>query len=161
MGVGKTTVCQYLKYQLPRSVFLDGDWCWDADPFLVTAETRQMVLDNICHLLNNFLHCSAYENILFGWVMHEQKIIDHILSHLDLQDCTVHPISLICDADTLHSRLQKDIDAGLRSADILEISTARLPLYHHLRTIQIDTSNRTVEEIAEEICRIGKAALSD
>lgn len=161
MGSGKTTVCQHLKHQLPCSVFLDGDWCWDADPFQVTAETQRMVLDNICYLLNNFLHCSVYTNILFGWVMHEQKIIDHILSHLDLQDCTVHTISLICDANALRIRLQKDIDAGLRSADILERSTARLPLYHHLRTIQINTSHKTVEEIAEEIYRIGKTTLSD
>ena len=29
MGVGKTTVCQLLKHDLPNSVFLDGDWCWD------------------------------------------------------------------------------------------------------------------------------------
>ena len=30
MGVGKTTVCQLLKKKLPKNVFLDGDWCWDA-----------------------------------------------------------------------------------------------------------------------------------
>lgn len=43
MGVGKTTVGQLLKKQLPNSVFLDGDWCWDADPFQVTEETKAMV----------------------------------------------------------------------------------------------------------------------
>ena len=61
MGVGKTTVCQQLKQKLPGSVFLDGDWCWDANPFLVNEETKAMVLDNICHLLNNFLRCTAYK----------------------------------------------------------------------------------------------------
>ena len=65
MGVGKTTVCQQLKQTLPYSVFLDGDWCWDASPFQVTPETRAMVLDNICHLLNNFLACTAYQNVVF------------------------------------------------------------------------------------------------
>ena len=39
MGIGKTTVCQQLKQDLPNSVFLDGDWCWDASPFQVTDET--------------------------------------------------------------------------------------------------------------------------
>ena len=48
MGVGKTTICQQLKRKLPNSVFLDGDWCWDADPFWVTEETKKMVLENIC-----------------------------------------------------------------------------------------------------------------
>lgn len=52
MGVGKTAVCQQLKRILPNSVFLDGDWCWDADPFQVTDETKSMVTDNICYLLN-------------------------------------------------------------------------------------------------------------
>ena len=65
MGVGKTTICQQLKSELSNSVFLDGDWCWDASPFHVTEETKVMVVDNICHLLNNFLHCSAYDNVIF------------------------------------------------------------------------------------------------
>ena len=85
MGVGKTTVCQQLKRDLPNSVFLDGDWCWDANPFQVTDETKAMVTNNICYLLNNFLNCSAYENIIFCWVMHEQRIIDSILKKLDTQ----------------------------------------------------------------------------
>ena len=55
MGVGKTTVCQQLKRDLQNSVFLDGDWCWDASPFHVTDETKAMVIDNICYLLINFL----------------------------------------------------------------------------------------------------------
>ena len=83
MGVGKTAVSQQLKKDLPNSVFLDGDWCWDANPFQVTEETKTMVTDNICYLLNNFLHCSAYENIIFCWVMHEQHIIDSIIENVD------------------------------------------------------------------------------
>ena len=60
MGVGKTTVSQTLKMQLENSVFLDGDWCWDAHSFQVTEETKEMVLQNICTILNNFLQCSEY-----------------------------------------------------------------------------------------------------
>ena len=45
MGIGKTTVSQLLKRRLEHAVFLDGDWCWDADPFIVTDETKEMVLD--------------------------------------------------------------------------------------------------------------------
>ena len=69
MGVGKTTVCQCLKRKLENSVFLDGDWCWDSYPFQVTEETKRMVIENICFLLNQFIHCSAYSDIIFGWVM--------------------------------------------------------------------------------------------
>ena len=112
MGVGKTTVCQVLKNSLPNSVFLDGDWCWDMHPFRVTAETRQMVMGNICFLLNSFIRCSACENIVFGWVMHRQEIMDEILSRLETQDCAVHLVSLVCTPQALCSRLQADIDAG-------------------------------------------------
>lgn len=151
MGVGKTTVCQQLKNDLPQSVFLDGDWCWDASPFQVTEETKIMVLDNICYLLNNFLHCSAYENIIFGWVMHEQSIIDSILQKLDVQNCIVNCISLMVDEKNLRARLTTDISMGTRTSDVIERSIARIPLYQSLHTIKIDTSNKSVPMISDEI----------
>ena len=69
MGVGKTTLCRLLERRLPACAFLDGDWCWEMDPFVVNEETRRLVLDNIVYLLNSFLHCSVYENVVFGWVL--------------------------------------------------------------------------------------------
>lgn len=45
MGIGKSTVSRCLKHRLPNGVFLDGDWCWDAEPFVVTEETKKMVMD--------------------------------------------------------------------------------------------------------------------
>ena len=104
MGVGKTTVSQQLKQDLPNSVFLDGDWCWDASPFQVTEETKAMVTDNICYLLNSFLHCSAYEYVIFCWVMHQQSIIDSILEKLDVKNYDVKCISLITDEITLRGK---------------------------------------------------------
>ena len=69
MGVGKTSVCQLLKRRLDRCAFLDGDWCWDMDPFVVNDETKEMVLDNICFVLDRFLHCTEFENVVFCWVL--------------------------------------------------------------------------------------------
>ena len=154
MGVGKTAVCHQMKSLLHNSVFLDGDWCWDANPFVVTDETKRMVVDNICHTLNNFICCSAYENIIFCWVMHEQSIIDDILSRLDLGKCVVKSVSLVCDKQALIERLQKDIDDGIRDADVIERSLARLPLYDGLNTIKIDTTAKSIEEVAQEILLI-------
>ena len=151
MGVGKTTVCRELKKKLPNSVFLDGDWCWDMHPFVVNAETKAMVLDNICHLLNNFLQCSSIENIVFCWVMHEQSIIDSILDNLDTSNVTIHSISLICGEEALTARLQKDIDAGIRKPDIIARSVQRLPLYQKLDTQKIDVSNLTPMQTAQII----------
>lgn len=151
MGVGKTTTCQILKKKLPNCVFLDGDWCWDMHPFQVTPETKKMVMENICFLLNQFIRCSAYENIIFCWVMHEQAIIDEILSGLETTDCLVHTISLICDEDEVRKRLQKDVDAGIRLADVVPRSIERIGLYEKLDTEKIDITNITPEQAAEKI----------
>ena len=151
MGVGKTAVCGELKHLLDNAVFLDGDWCWDADPFRVTEETKAMVLQNICFLLNGFLHCSAYDNIIFCWVMHEQAIIDTILDRLDLKECEVRTVSLICGEETLRARLQKDIEAGKRTPDIIDRSLSRLPLYQELNTVKLIADGKSVRDIADEI----------
>ena len=154
MGVGKTAVCRELKKVLPNAVFLDGDWCWDMDPFLVTPETKAMVMENICFCLNNFLHCGPLDHVIFCWVMHEQQIIDQILSRLDTENCRVVKLSLTCSEAALRRRLQRDIDAGLRQPDILDRSPARLPLYASLDTMKLDTTNLIVEEAAKIIANM-------
>ena len=151
MGAGKTAVCHQLKKILPNSVFLDGDWCWDADPFQVTDETKSMVMDNINYLLNNFLHCSTYENEIFCWVMDQQSIIDSILDKLYTQNCEVKCISLIADEANLRKRLTKDVESGIRVKDVIERSVTRIPMYDTLNTIRIDTNEKTVAMIANEI----------
>ena len=154
MGVGKTTVCRALQKKLPHCVFLDGDWCWDMSPFVVSEETKTMVMDNICHLLQNFLRCTAYENIIFCWVMHEQSIIKDILSRLDVGDTEVKAISLLASEKAITARLEKDVASGIRTPDVIERSIARIPLYEKLDTVKIDTNEKTVDAVAEEIAAL-------
>lgn len=154
MGVGKTTLCQYLKGLLPDSVFLDGDWCWASDPFQVTEETKAMVMDNICHLLGNFLTVSAYQNVIFCWVMDQQEILDDILSRLPLENISVKQISLTCSEKELCRRLRGDIEAGLRREDILTRSCDRLARYGRLNTVKLDVTGLTVEETAKRLLEL-------
>ena len=154
MGVGNTTICKNLKQLLPNSVFLDGDWCWDSDPFQVTDETKEMVIDNICYLINNFIRCSAYDNIIFCWVMHEQSIIDTICNKLNVENCNVKIISLLADEKNLKSRIENDVMTGVRSIDVLDRSIARIPLYEKLNTIKINTNNKSIAQIADEITEL-------
>ena len=153
MGVGKTALCRELQKRLPKNVFLDGDWCWDAVPFTVTDETKAMVTDNITHLLRNFLVCSAYENVLFCWVLHEQAILDTLLSRLPLEGVEVHVFSLTASPEALTKRLTGDIERGKREPDVLARSLARLPLYDALLTEKLDTSDLTPEEAADVLCK--------
>ena len=91
MGIGKTTVCKELMKLLPQSVFLDGDWCWYSHPFTVTDATKKVVMENIGFMLQNFLRCPDYQNILFCWVMDHQEIIDEVLERISpaLEDTSV------------------------------------------------------------------------
>ena len=154
MGVGKTTVCQRLKKELPAAVFLDGDWCWDADPFVVSGETKAMVQRNIAFMLNSFLGCSAYENVIFCWVMHRQAIIDTLLSALDTHGRRVHVISLTASEEQLSNRISADIARGKRDEGSLRRSLAYLPLYRRLDSVKIDTTGLTRRQTAEKIARL-------
>lgn len=85
----------------------------------MTPETKALVLDNVCHLLGNFLRCSAYENVVFGWVMHERAIVEGILARLPIAECgaEVRWVSLVASEEELRGRVERDVDAGLREAD--------------------------------------------
>ena len=154
MGVGKTTISKELQKLLPNCIFLDGDWCWDMSPFIVTDETKKMVLDNISHLLNNFISCSEYKNIIFCWVMHEESILDDVLSRLNKDDCIIHKFSIVCSEQTLISRITKDINQGVRENDVIERSVPRLNNYFQMDTRKIDVSYISAKEAAEIIYKL-------
>jgi hypothetical protein len=151
MGVGKTATCRELQKILPRNVFLDGDWCWDMHPFVVTDETKAMVNSNIAHLLNGFLACSEYENVIFCWVLHEQRILDNLINALNVNGCTTHCFSLVSTEQPLVERLNRDIAAGKRGSDITERSVARISLYDDLDTVKIDVSTISPADAARRI----------
>lgn len=156
MGIGKTTVCKELMKLLPQSVFLDGDWCWYSHPFTVTDATKKVVMENIGFMLQNFLRCPDYQNILFCWVMDHQEIIDEVLKRISpaLEDTSVYSISLITSEQALTKHLQKDIDSGLRSPDVLQRSLQRLPLYQQLSTQKLDISNLNAQQAAQKLLNI-------
>ena len=151
MGVGKTTVCRELKALCPPSVFLDGDWCWDMEPFQVTPETTRMVQENISFLLGQFLRCSAYETVIFCWVMHQQAIVDQVLSRLPLEGVEVRCVSLLAQPETLRERIGRDVAAGLRTWDVLDRSLQRLPLYQELSTEKLWVDDMAPRQVAERL----------
>ncbi|EOR20236.1 AAA domain-containing protein [Clostridium sartagoforme AAU1] len=123
-------------------------------PFIVTDETKKMVLDNITHLLNNFISCSEYKNIIFCWVMHEESIFDDVLSRLNKDDCMLHKFSIVCSEQTLISRITKDINQGIRKNDVIERSVPRSNNYFQMDTRKIDVSYISAKEAAEIIYKL-------
>ena len=81
--------------------------------------------------------------------MHEQGIIDDILSRLDTVGCQVHAISFVCSVEALRERLQKEVNMGIRTADVIPRSLARVQLYEGLNTVKINVSSLSPEQAAE------------
>lgn len=149
MGIGKSTICNQLNQDLDYSVFLDGDWCWNMDPFVVNQDTKNMVLDNITHCLNNFIHTPGIENIIFCWVMHKQDIIDQIIQKLDTEGVDIHLISLICEKEELIKRMLID----RRDNQTIRKSLQYLELYKDLDTQKIDVTTLDVQKTIDKIKR--------
>ena len=149
MGIGKSTICNQLNQDLDHSVFLDGDWCWNMDPFIVNQDTKNMVLDNITHCLNNFIHTPGIENIIFCWVMHKQDIIDQIIQKLDTEGVDIHLISLICEKEELIKRMLID----RRDNQTIRKSLQYLELYKNLDTQKIDVTTLDVQKTIDKIKR--------
>ncbi|MDB7946681.1 AAA family ATPase [Faecalitalea cylindroides] len=149
MGIGKSTICNQLNQDLDHSVFLDGDWCWNMDPFIVNQDTKNMVLDNITHCLNNFIHTPGIENIIFCWVMHKQDIIDQIIQKLGTEGVDIHLISLICEKEELIKRMLID----RRDNQTIRKSLQYLELYKDLDTQKIDVTTLDVQKTIDKIKR--------
>ena len=71
-------------------------------------------------------------------------------------NCKIYPISLICSKEALREQIQKDIEAGIRTEDVISRSLQRIPLYENLDTIKIDVSTLLPEQVAEKIIELGR-----
>ena len=81
--------------------------------------------------------------------MHEQSIIDEITAALDTSRCRIVKISLPADEPILRHRLSSDVAQGIQAADSVDRSVARIHMYQALDTIKNETSNKSVQEIAD------------
>ena len=154
MGVGKSTVCNILLEKLAPGVYLDGDWCWNMNPFIVSEENKKMVENNITYLLKSYLDNSGYEYIIFCWVIHKEDIFKQLLEPLINYDYELYKFSLVCSETALKNRLEMDVQKGIRKADVIDRSIQRLKLYNNMDTIKIDVSDITPEQTAGEIIKL-------
>lgn len=111
-----------------------------------------MVLDNITYLLNNYLHCSAWEYVIFCWVLPTEAIAEELIARLDLPDVSVYRFSLLISDKELRRRIEADINAGRRRIDSTAKSLAYNPAYSQMNTRKIDVSEITPQQAAEQIC---------
>lgn len=152
MGVGKTTVGKYIADHCPGTAFIDGDWCMDLHPFVGDPETRAMAVDNILHLIGNYLHCSACGMIVLVWLMDDPRVVRAITEGAAALGAEVQYVTLICGREDLLRRWEKDRGSAWRTGEWLKVSLKSLPGFSAM-TGTIDTSGLTVAQVAELIMR--------
>ena len=151
MGVGKTTVGKRLCDALGRSAFIDGDWCLDIHPFVGNKETRAMAVDNIIHLIRNYVRCSECDSVVLSWIMSE-RTIGRIMEGIAGCGAIVHSVTLICSEDALRERWKNDTVTEWRNEEELRNSLASFDDYaHRQNTHLIDSSGMGVEAVVARI----------
>ncbi|QSF46985.1 AAA family ATPase [Paenibacillus tianjinensis] len=133
-GVGKTTVSKALHQKLHKSVWLDGDWCWMMNPWIITEENTKVVEGNITYLLRSFLENSNFDYILFNWVLHREEY-------------KLTRITLTCSDESLRNRMLLDN----RTVEQIESSCNRLKLYEEMITHTIDTTGISTHVVVTTI----------
>ena len=149
MGAGKSTLCEGLLKALPAAFYLDGDWCWRMDPFIVDEENKAMVVDHIVHLLRGFLTNSHFENVIFCWVIHQAAIFDSIIDPLADISFRLDRLTLMLSPQQLRAHFARDVAAGRRRMADAQASVDRLALYQDMDTFKLWTDGLSPEETLE------------
>lgn len=149
MGVGKTSICKELNKKLLNSAWLDGDWCMMMNPMNFTEINQKMFLDNIYHLLNNYLSNPSFEYVLFSWVIPREEMMNYLIKKLSDNCFELVRLTLLCEDNKLKERmLQAKRD---------EVSINKSMLYQEafrsINTIKIDTTELSAVETVNEVLR--------
>ena len=150
MGVGKTSTCAVLYKIAPRTVWLDGDWCWLMNPWNMCDENRRMVMSNIIWMLRSYLQNTTFDNVIFSWVLHREEIIGELLAGLDGLEYSLNAFVLTCSPETLETRITGD---G-RSRQQLEDSIGRMRVYSSVGWTLVDTEGLDCQTVASSIARL-------
>lgn len=148
MGVGKSAAAGALMEQLRRTVWLDGDWCWQQGrDWHFDEGTKAMALDNICHLLRNFARNENFDRVVFSWVLHLPETWRALENELADLPVVWRPVVLTCGEAELRRRIlcRGGSEEDVRRALDRDAVCRRLPLP------QLDTTALSVEQVAGKI----------
>lgn len=151
MGVGKSTTGRLLQSALPQAAFIDGDWCFDIDPFVGDGATRAMAADNILHLVGNYGKCPSCQNVVVAWLMDRPEIRESLDAGVKALGLEPFWYTLVCSPQALRSRWEKDGACPWRTAEWLEISLRSLKGFASLPGRQIDTGDKTAGQARDAI----------
>ena len=152
MGIGKTSICKELNKKLTNSAWLDGDWCMMINPLHFTEKNQKIFLDNVYHLLNNYLSSPSFEYVIFSWVIPREEMMEYIIKKLSAHSFEVMRVTLLCEDTKLRERM---LNAGRDKATIKK-SILYQQTFRSGNTIKIDTTELSVLATVDKVLVIGK-----
>ena len=153
MGVGKTTVGKYIADHYSGTAFIDGDWCLDLHPFVGNRETKAMAVDNILHMIGNYMKCSVCKMIVLVWLMDDPWVLQAITDGLAALQAEVKSVTLVCDRENLIRRWENDHNCEWRTDEWLKVSLASLPAFAAMGNT-MDTAGLSVDRIAGRVMEL-------
>lgn len=154
-AVGKTTTAKCLVDKLPKTAYVDSDWCRFMNPFLFTENTKQTVTKNMYDILHNYPVCEEIENVIFTYSWHGERkgIYDNLISRLnhDKIKFEEHVVILKCSVEENISRAENDgrdktrIERGMKNT---------FSFYNGYDYPSIDSTNMSTNEVAEKIIEL-------
>ena len=150
MGVGKTTLGKYIADRFSGTAFIDGDWCMDLHPFVGSRETKEMAIDNLLHMVNNYSKCTVCRRIVVVWLMDDAWVHERLLQGIASLGLQAKCVTLTCDEETLRSRWANDKLCEWRTDDWLQVSLKSLPYFSSLPDA-VDTSGLSIAQVADKI----------
>ena len=150
MGVGKTAVGKCIAEKYPGTALIDGDWCMDIHPFVGDRETKAMAVDNILHMIGNYMKCSVCSMVVLVWLMDDAWVRQSIMEGLSALQAEVKSVTLVCGREVLTERWKNDHSCEWRTDAWLDISLASLPYFAAMEDA-VDTGGLSADQAADLI----------
>ena len=157
MGVGKTAVGKCIAEKIPGTAFIDGDWCMDIHPFVGNRETKAMAVDNILHMIRNYLQCSECRMVVLAWLMDDPWVLQRITDGIQALQADLQNVTLVCDQESLIRRWKQDRTCAWRTGHWLEVSLKSLPYFLSMGST-VDTSALPADRVADLILMMPRQA---
>lgn len=142
--VGKTAVAEHLFESYEDSAYFDGDWAWCVNPFSL-SDPRLRNGDKIMSFALSTYLISGFDYVVFSSVVViGDEIRKAILKDIAAKDYTTISFTLKCSEETLIERHKK-------RGDFNEVSFQWLRMQPHPGDYVINTDNKTIAQIVDEI----------
>jgi len=145
--VGKTAVAECLFESYENCAYFDGDWAWCVNPFSIDDPRLRNGDKTMSFALSTYLN-SNFDYVIFSSVVVIGEAIRRaILDDITATDFTIIAITLKCSEETLIERHKKRNDDN-------DVSFYWLRMAPHPGDYVINTDNKTVEQIVDEVKNI-------